>query len=96
MSEATTSWNKLPAIQGKCGGCLNCVCGPRPSFFPPDGIIAVGFGFAALLRDGQPVYTEQCDPDEDVEDMTGAKAEELAAADPDHDWRIVMEALHAR
>ena len=22
--------------------------------------------------------------------MTGSKAEELAAADPDHDWRIVL------
>lgn len=84
------SWEKKPAIQGKFGGCLNC--GPRPSFFPPDCLIAVGFGFAALMKDGTPVYTEPNDAESDDEYMTGAKAEELAAADPDHDWQIVLEA----
>lgn len=83
MTEIT--WEKLPAIEGKHGGCLNC--GPRPSLFPYDGVIAVGFGYAALHRDGAPVHTE----DESDDYMTGAQAEELAAADPDHDWRIVLE-----
>lgn len=90
MSE-TTTWEKLPAIEGKHGGCLNC--GPRPSYFPADGQIAVGFGYAALHRDGEPVYTEPT-VDEDTADdayMTGAQAEAMAAADPDHDWRIVLE-----
>ena len=82
-----TAWTKEPAIEGKLGGCLNC--GVRPSSFPPNGIIAVGFGAAALMRDGKPVYTE---PPEEPTDgyMTGAKAEEIAAADPDHDWRIEL------
>lgn len=78
---------KKPAIQGAFGGCLNC--GPRPSFFPADGVIAVGFGFAALLRDGNAVYTEDISTEDDL--MTGAEAEALAAADPDHDWQIVLE-----
>ena len=52
-------------------------------------MIAVGFGYAALHRDGAPVWSE----DEAVSDnsmMTGADAEALAAQDPDHDWRIVL------
>jgi hypothetical protein len=89
MSE-TTTWTKLPAIEGKYGGCLNC--GPRPSFFPAGGLIAVGFGYAALHRDGEPVYTEPNEPESDDAYMTGAQAEAMAAADPDHDWRIVLEA----
>ena len=87
MTEATT-WAKLPAIEGKHGGCLNC--GPRPSYFPADGIIAVGFGYAALYRDGEPVYTEPNEAENDDAYMTGAQAEAMAAADPDHDWRIVL------
>ncbi len=89
MTEPTT-WQKLPAIEGKHGGCLNC--GPRPSTFPPHGQIAVGFGYAGLHRDGEPVYTEPTEPENDDAYMTGAQAEAMAAADPDHDWRIVLHA----
>ena len=52
-------------------------------------MIAVGFGYAALHKDGAPVWSE----DEAVSDnsmMTGADAEALAVQDPDHDWRIVL------
>lgn len=77
-------WAKLPAIEGKHGGCLNC--GPRPSMFPEDGLIAVGFGFAGLTRDGDVVWQEG----ESDDLMTGAQAEKVAALDPDHDWRIVL------
>ena len=87
------TWTKLPAIEGTFGGCLNC--GPRPSFFPADGVIAVGFGCAVLMRDGRTVYAEPQDGEDDY--MTGHQAEELAKADPDHDWKIVLEApLSAR
>ena len=84
-----TTWKKEPAIEVKHGGCLNC--GPRPSYFPLEGVIAVGFGYAALHRDGEPVWTEPNEAESEDEYMTGAKAEELAAADPYHDWRIVLE-----
>ena len=86
-TEATSAWTKLPPIEAHHGGCLNC--GPRPATFPPEGVIAVGFGYAALHKDGAPVWSE----DEAVSDnsmMTGADAEALAAQDPDHDWRIVL------
>lgn len=87
MSE--TTWEKLPAIEGKHGGCLNC--GPRPSNFPADGVIAVGFGYAGLHKGQECIYTEPNDPQSDDDYMTGAQAEALAAADPDHDWRIVLQ-----
>ena len=74
------TWTKLTAIAAHHGGCLNC--GPRPAQFPPDGVIAVGFGYAALHKDGAPVWSKDM--------MTGADAEALAAQDPDHDWRIVL------
>lgn len=82
-----SEWTKQPAIEGKMGGCLNC--GVRPSFFPADGVIAVGFGYAALHRDGDVVWAESPETEED-DLMTGARAEALAAADPDHDWQIVL------
>lgn len=87
-----SNWKKEPAIEGELGGCLNC--GVRPSIFPPDGLIAVGFGYAGLHKDHKVVYAEaqSAEADDDREDyMTGAEAEALAAADPDHDWRIVLE-----
>ncbi|MGL4230894.1 MAG: hypothetical protein ACRCWJ_05950 [Casimicrobium sp.] len=83
------SWEKLPAIQGNLGGCLNC--GVRPGLFPMDGIIAVGFGYAALHKNGRPVYMEPNNPHDGEEFMTGLKAEMIAAQDPDNDWQIVLE-----
>ncbi|HEY7674732.1 MAG TPA: hypothetical protein VH867_05845 [Burkholderiales bacterium] len=57
---------------------------------PPEAVIGVGIGYAALTRDGQPVYEEsgkrQC------ELMTVAQAEELARHEPEHDWRIHLVA----
>lgn len=82
-----TKWKKLPAMEGKHGGCLNC--GPRPSQFPPDGIIGVGFGFAALLCDGQVVHQEGDSPNGEL--MTGAQAEKIALKNPDHDWQIILD-----
>lgn len=70
-----TTWTRQPSlIDGE-------------PFYPHD-VIAVGFGDAMLLRDGRAVWSEgdHCGPDGDL--MTGAEAEQLAAADPDHDWRI--------
>lgn len=83
-----TKWKRLPAIEGRHGGCLNC--GVRPSFFPADAVIAVGFGYAALHKDGEEVWAEPVDCD-DENLLSGAQAEQMALADPEHDWRIVME-----
>lgn len=83
------AWQEQPPITGSHSGCLNC--GPHPDVFPPDGVIAVGFGMAALTKDGHHVWSES--PEHDfIECMTGEFAEWLASYDPDHDWRIVLVA----
>lgn len=60
--------------------------------FPLGRLIAVGLGYAALLRDNVEVYREPIEQsDFDTAGiMTGRDAEKLAYDDPDHDWRIVL------
>lgn len=78
-----------PPLKGAAFGCLNC--GPKPDELPMDAVIAVGFGDASLYRDGERIMGE--DPGMDFDDCpTVAQAEAIAAADPDHDWRIMFEA----
>ena len=65
-----------------------------------DGWIAVGFGSAGVTKDGKEVYSEPLDGDE-TNIWTGAEAEQVAASDPDHDWRIhkyapLYEAVYQR
>ena len=63
--------------------CLTCQA--AETVFPHDGLIAVGFGYAALTKDGEVVFQEE----QWIEEiMTCADAEKLALADPCHDWRI--------
>lgn len=75
----------LPVIEGGhfCG-CLSC--GPMKTQLCRDNLIAVGFGSAHLSRDGEIVLDEN----DSGEFHTVGEAEDLAAADPDHDWRIVL------
>jgi hypothetical protein len=100
MRDRPTFW--LPPITAEerlPHGCLVCeVAGAKPLTFPMDGLIAVGFGFAACTKNGRPVlegpqlsYDENDEPvEEELDYPTGADAELLAAADPDHDWRIII------
>lgn len=86
-------WEKLKPIEGGLGGCLHC--GYQHDVLPMDAIIAVGFGSATLTKGKELIYDESGHgkEHEDAEGwMTAAKAEELAAADPDHDWRIGLVA----
>lgn len=70
--------------------CLNCP--PKPERFPMDGVIAVGFGGAYVERDGEIVLDgEAATHDPKAREITGADAERVAALDPDHDWRIVLD-----
>jgi len=93
------AWKKKPAIEAGGPACL--CCGTPTSMFPMDGLIAVGFGFASVTRDGQSVYEEPNADPEDGDFWTGADAEKAAQADPDHDWRIhkhaaLYEAVYQR
>lgn len=71
-------------------GAVGIACGlPEPEEFDRDRVIAVGFGGAYVTRDGVEVLDGEaaCHRGEEV---TGADAEALAAADPDHVWEIVI------
>lgn len=64
---------------------------PQPDEFPLDRVIAVGFGRAVVTRDGDEVLDGESD-ELGEEWLTGQDAEDAARKDPDHDWRIVIEA----
>jgi hypothetical protein len=87
---------------------MSChTAGAKPQIFPMEGVIGVGFGYAGVTKDGQEVLSEPQFPDiydadgellpedqwpEEEPCPTGADAEALASADPDHDWRIILHA----
>jgi hypothetical protein len=79
-----SSFIKQQPIKATGVGCL--CCGSLDDVFGMSEIIAVGFGSASLTCDGEPVWSEG---DTDA-DMTGEEAEAIAAANPDHDWRISL------
>jgi hypothetical protein len=81
------TWKKEPAwTKDVHFGCLNC--GSNHRIAPMTMLIAVGFGGAVVTKDGEIVIDG-----ERAEDwVTVEQAEKLAAADPDHDWRIELDA----
>lgn len=82
-------WTKLPAVEhpGFRSGCLNC--GPQPVTLPLDAYMSVGFGSCTVSEDGIGIYDEG-----QVSDLEDAprlqKFEDMAKADPDHDWRCAF------
>jgi len=83
------SWTKLEPLKGgRTVGCLNC--GYKPEVAPLNMRIAVGFGIACLTKNGIVVW-EEGNKDWN-ECITVAQAEEIAAKDPDNDWRIELHA----
>ena len=84
------SFEKLPGIEGGHGGCLHC--GYQYDVLPMGCIIAVGFGYASLTKNGAEIYEEPNNPESEDEIMTAQQAEDLAKQDPDHDWRIHLVA----
>ena len=67
-------------------GAIVCTTKERDEF-PRDGYVCVGFGMAALLRDGE-VFIDGEERMDDGRPLTGAECERIAAADPDHVWTI--------
>lgn len=52
--------------------------------------ICVGFGKAVVKKDEEIIHDGERTWEDGGEPWTGHDAENAAAADPDHDWRIVM------
>ncbi len=74
-------WSKLPSIGPVRTGCL--CCPPRPEAAPMNYEPHPGFGLLSLYRDGEGVGDREWDWDTTVQDF-----EEIAAGNPDHDWRF--------
>lgn len=73
-------------------GMVATTANTKPILFEPFRVIGVGFGLGALTKDDAIVWAEETQLvqfDDDV--LTGADAEKIAAGDPDHDWRIVID-----
>lgn len=80
---------KETPIEAKHIGCL--CCGGNHQIFPMEGRIAVGFGSAFLECDGKVMWSESDLKPEDSyweNFLSGEQAEEMAAKEPDRDWRI--------
>lgn len=75
----------LPAIHPKHGGCGNCP--PTAQTLAMHALIAVGFGVAQRTMDGVVVIDEM----NSANLRSVSEAEAMAAADPDHDWRIDLQ-----
>jgi hypothetical protein len=60
-------------------------------YLPLESVIGVGLGYAALTRDGLPLYEQDEREFDDL--MTVSQAETLARLDPNRDWRIHLVAL---
>lgn len=68
-----------------------CWCATRDELLPLDCAIGVGIGYAAVTRDGAPVYER--DGGDFGSLITVAEAEALARLAPDRDWRIHLVSL---
>ncbi len=84
MNTRNLNWAQVKPLEDKqlFIGCLCCSTACRIAH--ADLPIAVGFGSAVLTKDDELIYSET----QDGPVGTVADAEKLAAADPDHDWRI--------
>ena len=79
------AWSKLPPVDAGHNPCLNC---PDPfNILEMDSLVAVGFGDAHLECDGKMILNGEAPDREDF--LTVQECEDIAAEDPDHDWRIV-------
>ena len=66
--------------------CAVCQCGAHDTL-EMDMVLAVGFGETTVTRDGVSVYSENSVGDSGTY-WYAKDAEDEAADDPDHDWRI--------
>ena len=82
------AWKKQPAFEGVIHqGCL--CCPPVEQVAPLDMLIAVGFGCAMVTKNKKVIFMEGPN---DEEFRTLAEFEEMAKADPNHNWRVTLEA----
>lgn len=82
------SFTILPPIEAKDVN-QGCLCCPVPAVHARlEKQIAVGFGGADCTKDGELVYDGEADYQQGKEPKSIGDMEELAKADPGHDWRV--------
>lgn len=79
-----TTFEKLPAVDGSVA-CLTCGCGAH-SDLEMERRIGVGFGSAGYSKDGETLWQEGGEEFDEL--PTVQQVEDMAKADPGHDWRI--------
>lgn len=87
------TWTRVEPYKGTVHhGCLTC--GGTHEVAPMDMVIGVGFGMAVATKDDETVYDEMSVMHKggDFDDLwTLQQVEDLALADPDHDWRVSLQ-----
>lgn len=78
------TWTREKPIETNHIGCLNC--GGSDVVLSMNTIIAAGFGYAYLTKNGEEVFNSSSLEYENC--MSVNDAELLATEDPDNDWRI--------
>jgi len=68
-------------------GCLNCSTAQLEADLGTT--ICVGFGMAFITKDGEQIYDGERDLSVGNEPKSLNHFEDMAKADPDHDWRFV-------
>lgn len=88
MKHRNTNWAQIkPLDEDKIFiGSLTCSSACRIA--PMDMELAVGFGETIVTKDNELIYSECDQRHSKGPTWTVGDAEKLAAADPDHDWRI--------
>ena len=80
-------YEPLPCIRDRDG--VHPYCGFHKTILTMEEVIAVGFGLALLTKNNESVYMyDEMKAPAYVNCITVDQAEEMAAADPQYDWRI--------
>jgi hypothetical protein len=83
-----TGFEKLPPYEGMVHqGCLSCP--PVLPIAELDTPVCVGFGLAQITKDDEVIYQDMSIAEEVP---TLQEFEDTAQRDPDHDWRLLLEA----
>ncbi|MBU1053121.1 MAG: hypothetical protein KKC46_04730 [Proteobacteria bacterium] len=82
-----SGYKPLPCIKDRDG--IHPYYGFHKTILPMDKVIMVGFGLALLTKNNECLYMyDEMSAPAYANYMSVVQAEELAAADPNHDWRI--------
>lgn len=80
-------WKKEKPYEGRIHRGCNC-CPPIQNIACMKTLVAVGFGYAMILKDSEEIYRE--DYYKGDETPTLKMFEDMAQKDPDHDWRMIL------